>query len=419
MPSRSPESVDPPPATSAPVGGDGPASFAAPRLPEAAEGWVDDRVRERLWWAAGVVFRRRWWILGGAFLTALATAAITLTLPNEYRAETRLLLPENSGLGGILESVVPGASAILGQESSGYSRYLAILTSRTMLESVVDRFDLIDHYDLSDSRTPRSDAVKELSANTTLDVSLDYDYLAIKVLDKDPRLAAQIATFYADELNRRNIRLSASSAAENRAFLEVRLGEAEAALDSALTELQNFQEQSGIVEVDVQAEALMSALADAQGQVAQAEAQYRALRSQFGDENPDVAAAREVLTSARGQVSRLTGGSEAVMPVPLRRLPALSREYALILAELRTQEAVIEVIRPLYEQAVLTERQETDAVQVLDPAVPPERKARPRRSLIVLAAAVSATMLLSLLVLGWAWGRERGPQVVHRLRSAR
>lgn len=399
------------------VGGDGPSPTTDPALPATAEGWTDERVRERLWWAAGTLFRRRWWILGGAFLIAVVTAGVSLTLPNEYRAETRLLLPENSGLGGLLESVVPGAAAILGQQSGGYSRYLAILTSRTMLESVVDRFDLVDHYDLAGSRTPRTAAVKRLSENTTFDVSLDYDYLAVQVLDEDPNLAAQMASYFADELNRRNILLSASSAAENREFLEVRLQEAEAALDSALAELQQFQEQSGIVEVDVQAEALMSALADAQGQVAQAEAQYRALRSQFGDENPDVSAAREVFQSARSQVRRLTGGTEAVMPVPLRQLPALSRQYALILAELRTQEAILEVIRPLYEQAVLTERQETNAVQVLDPAIPPDRKAKPRRTLIVLASAVSAGILLSLTVLAGAWVRERGSETARRLRA--
>ena len=417
MSSISPQTTAPVQVTSA-IGGDGPAAPSGTALPPAAEGWVDERVQERLWWAAGTLFHRRWWILGGALLTALVTAGISLTVPNEYRAETRLLLPENSGFGGLLESVVPGAAAILGQQSGGYSRYLAILTSRTMLEAVVDRFDLVDHYDLSDSSTPRSKAIRQLATNTTFDVSLDYDYLAVQVLDEDPGLAAQMATFFAEELNRRNIRLSASSAAENREFLEVRLGEAEAALDSALVELQQFQEQSGIVEVDVQAQAIMTALAEAQGQVALAEAQYRALRSQFGDENPDVSAAREVFQSAQNQVSRLTGGSEAVMPVPLRQLPALSRRYALIMAELRTQEAILEVVRPLYEQAVLTERQETDAVQVLDPAIPPDRKARPRRTLIVLASGVSAVLFLSLFVLLVAWTRQQGRVFADRLRTA-
>ncbi|MEM1116504.1 MAG: lipopolysaccharide biosynthesis protein [Bacteroidota bacterium] len=351
-------------------------------------------------------------------MAAVLTAGITLTLPNEYEAETRLLLPESSGLGSLIETVIPGASSILGDQGGGYSRYLAILTSRTTFETVVDRFDLIERYDLTDDETPRSKAVRQLADNTTFDVSLDFDYLAVQVLDEDPEVAAQMANFFADELNRRNIRLSASSAAENREFLEVRLGEAEVALDSALAELQQFQEQSGVVEIEAQAEALMSALADAQGQVAAAEAQYRALRSQFGEENPDVAVAREVFRSARAQVGRLTGGSEAVMPVSIQQLPALSRRYALILAELKTQEAILEVVRPLYEQAVLTERQETDAVQVLDPAIPPDRKARPRRTLIVLAAAFSAGIFLCLLVLATAWVRQRGHVVSSRLRAA-
>ena len=398
-----------------PVGGDGPGPRA---LPAATEGWADERVRDRLWWAAGTLYRYRWPLVGAVLLAGVAAAAITLTMPNRYRAETRVLLPESTGLGGLLEAVAPGAAAILGKDSGGYTRYLAILTSRTTYEAVVDRFDLAEHYGVAGDPNPRSKAVTQLVKNTSFDVSLDYDYLAVQVLDEDPQLAAQLATFFVDELNRRHTELSTGSASENRAFLETRLEEAEADLDSALADLQGFQERSGVVQIESQAEALMSSLAEAQGQVAQAEAQYQALRSQLGDENPDVESARAVLESARGQVRRLTGGAEAVMPVPLQRLPALSRQYALILADLKTQEAILEVIRPLYEQAVLTERQEVDAVQVLDPAVPPTQKAEPRRTLIVLAATASAALLLALVVLLAAWARQRGRAVSERLRAA-
>lgn len=409
---------DPLPVSVTPVGGDGPAPFEGPPIPAPAEGWADDRVRDRLWWAAGTLYRSRWWLVGAVIAVGAITAALSLTIPNRYRAETRVLLPESAGFGGLLESVVPGASAILGKGNSGYSRYLAILTSRTMYEEVVDRYDLVSHYDIEDSPDSRSKAVKEIADNTAFDVSLDYDFLAVQVLDEDPQLAAQIATFFVTELNRRHIELSAGSAAENRRFLEVRLQEAEADLDSALTELQGFQERSGVVQLEAQADALMSSLAEAQGQVALAEAQYRALQAQYGDENEDVALARSVFETAQDQIRRLTGGTEAVMPVPLQRLPSLSHQYALIQAELMMQEEVLKVIRPLYEQAVLTERQEADAVQVLDPAVPPTRKAEPKRSILVLAAMASAGMLLMTAILLTAWVRRRGGEVSERLRAA-
>lgn len=390
---------------------------AAP--PPPAEGWADERIRERLWWAAGSVYRRRWWIIALVVLTTAAAVAITLSIPNRYSAETRVLLPDSGGqFGGLLESIAPGAAAILGKSSGGYTRYLAILQSRTMLETVVDRFDLDEDPKIVEERNPRAAAVRRLGERTTHEISIDSDYLAVHVLDESPDRAAQIANFYVEELNRRNIELTSGSAAEHRQFLERRLREAEAAMDSALSEMQAFQERNGVVEIESQASALMTSLAEAQGAVAEAEAEYQALQSQFGEDNPAVSAARAALESARSQVRGLSGGREAFMPVPLRRLPAVSREYAVLMAEVKTQEEILRVLRPFYEQAVLSEREDADAVQVLDPAVPPLRKAEPRRSLIVLSAAVAAGLLGALLALFSAWLRQYGRPALRRLRTS-
>lgn len=382
------------------------------------EGWVAPHIQARMWWAGGVVYRARYALIALVLLTGAITAAVSLTIPNRYIAETRLLLPEaGGGIGSLLDAVAPGASAILGKGSGNYTRYLAILTSRTMFEDAVDRFGLVEAYELDQMEHPRDAALREFGQRTTFEVSLDYDYLAVKVLDEDPVQAARIANYLIERLNERHITMSAGSASENRLFVEERLREAEFALDSAQADLQRFQERSGLIEIETQASALMNALGQAQGQIAQAEVQYEALRSQLGDENPDVQSARAALASARASRERLSGGGDAVLPVPVERLPALGREYAQIYQELRTQEEILRVIRPLFEQSVLAERREASAVQVLDPAVPPQRKAEPRRSLMVLSAMVGAGTLLVLLLLAVSGWRQQREHVLARLRA--
>lgn len=395
----------------APPSGDGAAT------PE-PEGWVAPHIKDRMWWAGGVVYRARYALIALVLLTGVIAAAASLAIPDRYRAETRLLLPEaGGGIGSLLDAVAPGASAILGKGSGNYTRYLAILTSRTMFEDVVDRFGLVEDYELEQKPHPRDAALRELDRRTSFEVSLDYDYLAVKVLDEDPAQAARIANYLIERLNERHITMSAGSAAENRLFIEERLREAEFALDSAQADLQRFQERSGLIQIETQASALMDALGQAQGQIAQAEVQYEALRSQLGDENPDVQSARSALATARASRDRLSGGGEAVLPVPMQRLPALGREYAQIYQELRTQEEILRVVRPLYEQAVLSERREASAVQVLDAAVPPQRKAEPRRSLIVISAMVGAGVLSVLLLLAVSGWRRQREQVLGRLRT--
>ena len=50
------------------------------------------------------------------------------------------------------------------------------------------------------------------------------------------------------------------------------------------------------------------------------------------------------------------------------------------------QNKVLEFLYPLYEQAKIEEQKNIPAVLVLDPAVPPEKKSSPKRTIIVLSA---------------------------------
>ncbi len=378
-----------------------------------------DRSQDRLWWAGSVLYRRRWWIIGATVLAAIASVFLSLQIPNQYRAETRVLMPEDGGGGLVasaLSSISPTAAALLSGGGGGFTRYMAILSSPSTMASVVERFDLVDRYDLAEEEHPFDEAVRELAERAEFEVALDFDYLGISVADEDPEVAAQIANYFVERLNERNIEFQSSNAAGNRAFLERRLDQANADLDSAQAELQALQERSGVVEPTAQAEALFSALATAQAGVATAEVQYQSLLSQYGPENPDVQAAQAAVQAARGQVNRLRGGAEAGLP-GLGGLPRVQRQYAEVLQDLEIQRAIIETVQPLYEQAALQEQREADAVQVLDPATPPSRKAAPRRSLLVIGATLSVALLAVVLALSVAWIRQRLPAVLARLEA--
>ncbi|MEM1056570.1 MAG: Wzz/FepE/Etk N-terminal domain-containing protein [Bacteroidota bacterium] len=382
---------------------------------------VDDneRLLERLWDGARLLYQTRWWLVAIFVLSSIGSVWYALSLPNQYRAETRVLLPEGGGglAAGLLGNIAPSAAALFGGGGS-YTRYLAILTSRETLGAAVDQFNLVEVYDLSEELDPRLFAIYELGERSTFDVSLDYDYLSIQVLDPDPDRAAQISNFLVQHLNERHIELSSQSASENRALLESRLQQANLELDSAQAELQALQERYGVVEPDAQASAVMSALGTAQSQVAVAEAQYQSLLSQFGPENPDVVAAQAALSAAREQVARLQRGQEAVMPVPLQALPQVQRQYAEATQAIVTQARIIEEVQPLYEQARLQQQREASAVQVLDEAIPPPLKAEPRRSVLVVSMTISAVLLAMVCVVGVGTIQRLGPVVLSRLRSS-
>ncbi|NNF58365.1 MAG: lipopolysaccharide biosynthesis protein [Rhodothermaceae bacterium] len=378
------------------------------------------RGQEAFWWTLRTLLRHRWLIIGLTFLAGIGSIAISLMLPVWYRAETRVLLPEggDSSMLSMLNEVAPGAAALIGGSSGEYTRYLSILTSRTLLDRTVERFNLVEVYETTETEDPRGNAIKMLIENFEYNVALDFDYLGVAMLDQDPERAALMANFMVDELNRTNTRLTAANARQNREFIEGRLALAEAQLDSAQTELQVFQEQSGVLDVELQGGAFYAALADARAQVTELEIEYGALRRQYGDENPGVEAARDALTEARASLNTLQSGGDAILPVPMGSLPEVGRRYANLYQEVVTQGRIIEVVRPLLEQARFQEDREAKAVQVLDPAIPPMRKAKPKRAYIVIAATFSVLLLACVFVLARAWWRIHAAEIAQQLREA-
>lgn len=411
--------------------GDGAGPTASgPAYSDAAAVAADDARRQAqastaLWTAAARLVRRRWVILGLTAVAAVLSVVLTLRMDNWYGATARLLPPENDsggGLSSLIGDLSPIASSVLGSGGGGggnYQRYLSIVTSRSMLDAVVERFDLVTVYDLADEEYPEAKARGQLLENNLdYEVDLEFEFLSITAYDKDPRRAAQMTNFIVEELNRRNEQLAVENARRYREFVETRYAEVEQAMEDARSDMQAFQERNGVVELPTTAQAFVEALAEARSQVAIAEVQYEATAALGGPESPDVVASRAALDAARRAQAELEGGGESFMPVPLRRLPAVANEYAALYQELVIQQTLLETARPLYEQARFDEERERVAVQVLDEAVPPTKKARPRRSLIVIGVTISTFVLACLLVLGVGWLRANRARIAANLRAA-
>lgn len=377
------------------------------------------RAERTLWDALGTLYRERKLITVVTGAAALISVVIALLLPKWYQAEARVLTPESgSGMLGMLQQMAPSAAAFLGGGGGDYPRYLSILSSRTMKAELVHEFDLIKVYDTQDSDTPLHDALDELDGNLDFEISMDYNYLAIRALDEDPERAARMANFMVQELNVVNARLATQSARQTRMFIEQRLSRAEADLDSLRGDLQAFQEEHGVMELESQAHAFMQTMADLKTSVAQFEVRYQTLAQQYGPDNPQVQAARQAMNAARAQVHGALGGQDELLPIAMQNLPSLSRRYAELMQGQLVQAQIIETIYPLYEQALFQEQNEGVAVQIVDEAVPPVLAAKPSRRLIVIATTLTALMLACFLVLTRAWFRRDYAALSQRLKTA-
>ena len=380
-----------------------------------------EKASDTLWNGIAILWQRRRFIAGVTALAAIISIVIALLMPKWYAGEARVLRSEGGmSLMGMMDRASGGISRLLGGGGGDYVRYLAILTSRTMMESVVDEFDLVKVYDIEadDGDDPTDLAVETLTENVEFDVDVEFDYLAVRAYDQDPERAAAMANFMVNRLNEENAQLSSQSARESRVFIERRLRRAESDLDSVRSEMQSFQEVNGVVELESQAQAFMSSMAELRGQVAQAEVRYQTLAQQYGPDNAQVQAARAAMQAARRQISGALGGQDAMLPVPMQQLPAMSRRYAELLQAQLIQAQVIQTIYPLYEEALFQERSEASAVQVVDDAIAPRMAARPSRRMIVIGTTLSVFLLACVFVFAHLWLWQNRTYLARRLHEA-
>jgi len=304
----------------------------------------------------------------------ILSALVSLLLPKWYLSSSTVLPPKNqnmlSGLGlssaSLMRQLGPiRALGSLGQSPDIYG-YIAILKSRSLLERVVDRFDLIKVYGVKEGS--QADAIEELISNVTFTVS-EEGTLRIEVSDKDPQRSAQMADYFVEVLDVLNRELSVREARDNREFIEQRYKQNLADLKRAEDTLRLFQERYGFVGASEQNTAALNAIADLYATKTLKELEVGFLRRALGNDNPQ-------LESAQIQLSELN--------LKLKDIPAQGTAFVRLYREFTVQQKLFETLVPLLEQAKIEEQRDTPTLLVLDRAVVPEIAYRPKKRIIVL-----------------------------------
>jgi uncharacterized protein involved in exopolysaccharide biosynthesis len=244
--------------------------------------------------------------------------------------------------------------------------------------------------------------------------------ISVTATANSPKMAADLANFYVENLDRLHTRLNVTEAGRSRAFLETRVAEAEKGLRDAEDNLRTYQSQTKAVIMEGQAKAAIESMARLEGQILASEVQLRALETYATTKNPDVIRLRESIQEMREQLRRMEygresqssgptaptadgrrvaqaagrgkGGAVGDFAVPLGAIPETGTELARRLREVKIQETIFTLLTQQLEQAKITEAQDTPTARILDRAVPPEWKARPA---VVKNAGLAA--LLSLV----------------------
>lgn len=344
-----------------------------------------------------VIWKRRW-IIALSFLTSVITAAIvSLLMTPIYKSKATIMPIESSGsqvsaalrsLGSLpfMGGMVPGIAGASGD------KLVAVLKSRTIAEDVIKTLDLIRVLFEEPQEEPPTlqDAVRSLSGMT--EISDDKKGLiSVAVEYKDPEIAADIANQYTLELQRFLNENALSMAKRNRIFIENQLHKVKAELQEAEEAMKKFQTNKKIVAMDAQTEASIKALAELKAQIMAKEVELGVLNQYATPSNPDVLRAKDELRELKKQLAMLEtkdSNPEADAFPSLSEAPELGLQYIRLKRDAVTQQKVYELLTQQLEVAKIDETKEDITFQVIDKAIPPERRIKPKRRLNVMLAGV-------------------------------
>lgn len=349
-----------------------------------------------------LLLKRKWLILGGTVGIALLVGIIVFILPNKYEATARFLPPQDtsSTIATAMLSQLGGLSSIAGSAlglKSPNELYIGLLNSRTVLDKVIDRFGLMKRYNKNWIFPFYREDAREKLVEDVLTVTNDdkSGLVTVSIEDKDPRIAADMANAFLEELKLVCKGLAITEAAQRRLFYDEQLKDIKENLAKAEEKMRSFQEKTGVLQVDEQAQAVIQGNAALRAQIAAKEVEIRVLKTFSTGQNPDLQKAMELLRGLKAQLAKIevkTGeGPDPLMPTG--RMPSVGLQYVRNMRDLKFNEALYELLMKQYELAKMDEARDATVIQVVDKAVVPEKSEKPKRILLTAAAAFAAFFL--------------------------
>jgi uncharacterized protein involved in exopolysaccharide biosynthesis len=331
-------------------------------------------------------------LLLGPLLAGLVALGLSFLIPKTYLSKTVFLPPQQQQSAAASAIAQLGALSGLAGAAAGVKspadQYVALLQSTTVADRLIDQFNLMQVYDVE----YRFKAREALTRLVRITLGKKDGLITIEVEDESAQRAADMANRYVDELRLLTSRLALTEAQQRRVLFETQLAQTR----DQLTKAQQTLQTSGFSQEALKADAKASAegYARLRAETTAAEVRLQALRRSLSDSTPEVQQALSFVGSLRAQLARLAESAD------LNGAP----DYVSKFREFKYQETLFELLARQYELARVDESREGALVQVVDEAKPAEKKHRPLRALIALAATLASLILLAaFLVVRQTW----------------
>lgn len=257
---------------------------------------------------------------------------------------------------------------------------IAILNTNVVKNLIIQHLGLIKLWKSSNDEQARG----ALSGLVKFVPDMKSGFVAINVYNKDPKLAADIANYYTVALGQAINNVAYARANQRYTFYQNQLESAFSSLSQAEDALRKFSESNGVV-AGQQAQVLAGISTQLQARLISAQVELRRISYYAGSQNPEYLSLESQISSLKQQLASINSQDiDSNIAIPVGLAPQLANQYVRLMRDFKFKELVYEVMLKQSKAAQLDAQSELSplAIQVIDPALVPLYKAKPKKQLI-------------------------------------
>ncbi len=353
------------------------------------------RIGQILWSSKLEIFRN-------VFVVSILSVILAFMLPKTYRSTAIIMPPASSGdrnmFGGggemfALESLLNPTSV------NDASTFIAILKSRTIIRSVIKKFNLVEFYNSVNiekaEESLSEDTHFEIDEEGTISVSSqiktgwfhpDEEEEYCKKLSKD------ITNYFVMKLDEVNKKLKSEKATQHREFIENRYYQNIEDLAKAEEELNIFQEKHNTISLPEQTTAAIQVATEIISRLSVSKVKLSVLEQTLSSNHPEIKLLKSEIAGLNTQLKELDNEDDFPMIPGFSNVPDLGLEIGRLMRDVEVQNTLYTFLTQQYEEAKIKEVKDTPTVQVLDYAVLPQLKYKPSRARVCIIGFVLSTV---------------------------
>ena len=293
------------------------------------------------------------------------------------------------------QSIVAGGGGLVPKTDAEIS--IAILQTNSVRNAIIKKFNLVKVFNSDDLELARN----SLAGKVKFTSNMKSGFVEIEVEDNDPKRASDIANYYTIALGQKINDIAYSRATQRYSFYQAQLKVAIKSLNDSESALRVFTEENGIL-AGQQAQVIAGISTQLQVQLISAQTQLQSMSYYVSSENPDYKGLQARISSLTKQLDQLNSQNvDDNVTIPAGLAPKLANQYLSLAREFNFREVVYSVMLKQAKAAQLDSQSELSplAIQVVDEAVVPIHKSKPKRLQIIAGSFFLGLILGVLLVM--------------------